>query len=71
MMREASPLILLLSNFTNTHDESLRQFTQAKYIAIRRQIVCRCKRVKILCHSQKHLFTLCVAVSLREMIVNE
>ena len=30
-MREASPLILLFSNFTNTHDESQRQLTSEKY----------------------------------------
>ena len=63
MMREASPLILF-SNVTNTHDKSPRQWTQAKYAAIQSQTVCRCKRVKTLCHSQKHVFTLCVALGL-------
>jgi len=64
MMREASPLMLLFSNFTNTHDESPRQLTQAKYAAIQSQTVCRCKKVKTLWHSQKHVFALWVALSL-------
>jgi len=64
MMRETSPLILLFPNFTNTHDESPRQLTQAKYVAIQSQTVCRCKKVKSLWHSQKHVFTLCVTLSL-------
>jgi len=64
MMREASPLVLLFPNFTNTHDESPRQLKQAKYVAIQSQTVCRCKTVKTLWHSQKHVFTLCVAMSL-------
>jgi len=64
MMREASPPIVLSPNFTNTHDESPRQLTQVKYVATQSQTVCRCKKVKTLWHSQKHVFNLCVALSL-------
>jgi len=58
------PSYLVVLKFTNTHDESPRQLTQAKYAAIQSQTVCRCKRVKTLWHSQKYVFTLCVALSL-------
>ena len=64
MRKEASPLILLFSNFTNTHDESPRQLTQAKYAANQSQRVCRCKKVKTFWHSQKHVLTWGVALSL-------
>jgi len=64
MIREASPIIFLFSYFTNTHDESPRQLTQAKYAVIQSQTVWRCNRVETLCHFQKHVLTLCVAVSL-------
>jgi len=64
MRRAANPLILLSSDFANTHDESPRQLTQAKHAAIQSQTVYRCKRVKTLWHSQKHVFTLGVALSL-------
>jgi len=53
MLKEATSLILLFSNFTNTLDESPRQLTQAKYAAIQSQTVCRCKKVETLWHSQK------------------
>jgi len=61
---ERQALLFSFSNFTNTHDKSPRQWTQAKYAAIQSQTVCRCKRVQTLCHSQKHVFTLCIAWSL-------
>ena len=64
MMRKASPLILFFSNFTNTHAESPRQLTQAKYAAIQSQKLYEWNKVNTLWHSQQRVFTLCVALSL-------
>ena len=64
MMRETKFIIFWFSNFTNTRDESPRKLTQAKYAVIQSQTVWRCNRVETLCHFQKHVLTLCGAVSL-------
>lgn len=71
--KETGSVNFLSSNFTNTHDENPEAIYTSEETCSLRQLkdtgtVTRLKEVNPLWHPQKHWFTFCVAMSLKEMI---